>query len=634
MDWKTSGYTTSGGTYVPTYEDAFGNIKASSTYMGAISTPTQTPVVVPIVNVSRTSGKGPLAVYFDASQTYINLRNVNPTHEYFFAWDFGDDVGATWSYGAVTGQNKNVEYGHQAAHVYETAGTKTWTLAIMDSSGAITTTTGSITITAWTEAETIYISNGSMPTAGANGVGAGAAGYYNETTWAGVISRFATNKRVRLNNSSTWTPLSGDGYKVIPAGMQLEGYGAGTAWTVSTGTDAWNGVFNLNGVSDIRVIGGKHVGLGKGSPSQEWSFLHNTSVTTAPQNVLLMNFEATAAASLVEYASDIGGSNFFIVNVNAHDYGLTETVSTNTGAYPYFIFYIQNLAMLGCRTFNIQTGHSARMGNRKCVISNCTFDTPRNWVGAGVPSGHLLTIRGHSNHSTADIAAWNGIWTEKYNIRNNKFISPTDSWPLLHTAPQNDQDGSRLRNFVIESNYFESTDATGIITRVSYNYTVRNNIFKKTIGDYNIEVSSSSYTGTPSCISAKFYNNTSWKTQQTASNHGLSFIGINQSNNSNAISGIDIKNNLIYAPLDVADANWSGTTAAVYTTTGLATAGIVSGNSTTTQIKNTRPWAATSPVSMADYTPTGYALNTGVTVPVLKNFFGTTITGSRNIGAI
>jgi hypothetical protein len=58
-------------------------------------------------------------------------------------------------------------------------------------------------------------------------------------------------------------------------------------------------------------------------------------------------------------------------------------------------------------------------------------------------------------------------------------------------------------------------------------------------------------------------------------------------------------------------------------------------NSSNTQVNLTRPWAAASPVAAVDFTPSGsYAVDGGTWVPVYKNYFGTTNSAPREIGAI
>jgi hypothetical protein len=87
--------------------------------------------------VTGDSCPAPLAVHFTAfgtSKTTCSTAECTGTfegeeayHKLWFKWDFGDPGSGTWS---VSGQSKNVEYGPEAAHVYESSGTYTVTLQV------------------------------------------------------------------------------------------------------------------------------------------------------------------------------------------------------------------------------------------------------------------------------------------------------------------------------------------------------------------------------------------------------------------------------------------------------------------------------------------------------------------------
>lgn len=62
---------------------------------------------------------------------------------------------------------------------------------------------------------------------------------------------------------------------------------------------------------------------------------------------------------------------------------------------------------------------------------------------------------------------------------------------------------------------------------------------------------------------------------------------------------------------------------------------VLDNNTTNAQLIGTKPWAATTPVSAADFTPSAsYAVDSGVYVPIVDDFFATQITGTRDMGAI
>lgn len=575
-------------------------------------------LITPSVAVSRTSGKAPLGVLFDASAT-TGSTSSNPEHEYFYAWNFGDDKTTYWSRGPAVNQNKNVEYGPQVGHVFLTSGTFSWSVLILDGSGNVNSTGGSITVSDWTEAETIYIANGSTPTAGANGVGSGALGYYNETTWAGVASRAVAGKRVRLNNSSTWSVVSQEAW---PTGVQVDGYGTGSAWNLTSTADNQDPFYINNTKDDIRIIGGKHTGPG--------GIQTTTTVTVVDtcSNLLMLNMESTATRAGFS-STPTALSNLFLVDNNIHDIGLSA-VSPNVGSIGIYMEECYGLFMSGNLVDNIHTNHCVRVaGCQKALIANNTISRPRwDYPNPG-DGGHCLTVRGFTND--ASLPTWNGIWTEKTVIRNNLIDGSAGSIDTLHIASQNSGDASRHRNIIVECNYIKSYKSQGLTTEVSSNMTARNNIFTDIAAPYSIVVQAISSVGAPAPSQTRLYNNTFWK---TAASSPSAYSAVFIRNVTSSPTGTEITNNLVYAPDDTADGFQTGTQATLLMQDVGGTGYTTSNNSSNTQIKNTKPWAATTPVNPVDFTPDSYGINGGTSVPVVKDFFNQTITGTREIGAI
>jgi hypothetical protein len=592
-------------------------------------------VITPAATLSRTSGKAGLAVYFDFSGTTATTT-TDPEHELHYAVDFGDERGETWSFGTDTTRSKNIAYGPQAAHVYTVAGVYSPTLYVSDLAGnnVAAYPLGTITVSAWTEAETIYIANGSTPTAGANGVGSGAAGYYNETTWAGVVSRFSANKRIRLNNASTWAASSTG---TCPNGMQVDGYGAGTKWNVTTGTWTYGAVFSVKSRSDVRIMGGKHTGTGRGNTAFEASTVGGGAGGTGITDVLVMGMESTANLGLWDSSSNTGIDRVFLIDNDCHDYGL-NAVGDERGAIPVYMEDANRVAIIGCRAKNVQSSHCMRIaGVNRGVFTNNNIEDPRDRPGELVPTTHGLTIRGFTYHS--DYSQWTGLWTEKVLVRENVFKAVGNAAPMLYLASQNDGDAARLQNCIMEDNYFDVYNAGSIWSKVSNRCTIRNNIMKIAKAGWAIQIASTADVGitTPPPTDTKIYNNTVWKTSVSDLNgDGFSAIYVPVESGAGAITGLVIKNNLAYAPYDTHAFQNSGTTGPAFVETTGSVTYTASNNSTNTQIKNSRPWAATSPVTYADYAPDAgsYAKDGGASVPVIKDFLNAAITGTRDIGAV
>lgn len=572
--------------------------------------------ITPSVTVSRNSGKELLAVYFDASATTASTTS-DPEHELFYAWDFGDERGQTWAYGTNTSQSKNNAFGPQAAHVYTTAGTFTPTCVILDGSGNTTTWTGaSVTVSAWTEAETIYIANGSTPTAGSNGVGSGALGYYNETTASGMLSRITANagKRIRLDRASTWIPTATTSL-TSHTGTQIDSYGAGTRATLNPAiTSTYSPMLIVASTcSDIRISGLKMNATVADVVGAQCLQLD------ASANMLLHDCEITGSHEGID---GTGGTGVFLDSCNIHDIGTANTSAVNgTFYYGVFLGSVTKVAIVGTAVDNVWTGHAVRLHPiANVAIHNSTIRKARRSYGGG--NGHALTIRGPENSGT-----WGGVWTEKFLLRENIIGDTDDGLEPLQIAPENTGIATRQRNVIVENNIIRSKMGSCLITEVCSRFTFRNNICHTSGNTYPIHVTYQNAVGTPAASDSKFYNNTIYKPDASLANGFSAFLL------EAGTSGTLISNNLSYAPADTADAYGAGSAPTLIAGTGTYTA---SNNSTPTQIKNTKPWAATTPAAAADYTPnTGnYAINGGTSVPVIKDFFNSTITGTREIGAI
>lgn len=573
-------------------------------------------VITPAATLSRTSGKAGLAVYFDFSGTTATTT-TDPDHELYYAVDFGDERGETFDYGTDAGRSKNIAYGPQVAHTYTTAGTFSPTLYVSDLAGNSVAAypLDTITVTAWTEAETIYIANGSTPTAGSNGVGSGAAGYYNETTAAGMLSKITANpgKRILLDRASTWVPTSTTTL-TSHTGTHIGSYGAGTRTTLNPAiTSTYSPMLIVaSSCADVRISGLKMnatVADVVGAKCVE----HGGS-----SNLLLHDCEITGAH---EALSGNGGTGIFLDSCNIHDIGTANTSALNgTFYYGVFLGSVTKTAVVGTAVDNVWTGHCVRIHPiTHLAVHNSTIRKARRGYGGG--NGHALTIRGPENSST-----WGGVWTEKILVRENVIGDTDEGIEPLQIAPENTGIATRQRNVIVESNFIRCKGNSAIITEVCSGLTIRSNIIYTSGSTYPIHLSYQNAVGTPAPSDTRIYNNTFYKPDSSLS-AGFSAMLL-----ATGTSGTLVKNNLAYAPTATADAYGSGSGPTLIAGSGTYTA---SNNSTASNIKNDKPWAATAPTADVDFTPSGsYAVNGGTDVPVIKDYFNATITGTREIGAI
>uniref|UniRef100_UPI000A5C91B8 PKD domain-containing protein n=1 Tax=Caldimonas taiwanensis TaxID=307483 RepID=UPI000A5C91B8 len=91
---------------------------------------------------------------FDATATTSSLSGVDPYRQVTYSFDFGDERGERW---AISGLPKNTQTGGPlAAHVFDVPGTYTVRVRAIDSTGA--STTASMTVTVH-NADSVYSGN-------------------------------------------------------------------------------------------------------------------------------------------------------------------------------------------------------------------------------------------------------------------------------------------------------------------------------------------------------------------------------------------------------------------------------------------------------------------------------------------
>jgi hypothetical protein len=101
------------------------------------------------------------------------------------------------------------------------------------------------------------------------------------------------------------------------------------------------------------------------------------------------------------------------------------------------------------------------------------------------------------------------------------------------------------------------------------------------------------------------------------------------------VDNLVVQNNLWYLPFAT-----TGSKAAIYTSTNAAPTNVTNTNNTDSvsggAAGNTPNFAVQPPVALADWRPTtGYAVNQGVTVPVLRDFnMATRVGGTYDLGAV
>lgn len=567
------------------------------------------------INANRVSGVAPLAVHFNSIGSTSPGVTSLPFHEIKYTWNFGDIAGgATWAYGTRAGiASKNAASGPVAAHVFETPGTYLVTLNAFD--GLVTrSTTTTISVkdpNVVYAGSTLCVSNTTMPVAGAGGCPVGALTQLM-SNWASLGALANLHKRILLKRGDAWVATSSVTIGSTNPGGTLGAYGIGAKPQVVTNSN--NATLYLNGATDWRVIELNFNGTGAYGSDRQALRIFNS------KNTLVKGYETSGLWFGINANNN---DNLAIIDSYIHD---TEDMGV-AGPIGIYAEKTVGLSMLGCLVRNIKQNHSVRyQGASNAIIANNTIDLPR-------PTGHVLTVRGMPDPVKG---TWGGLWAEDIVISENVLDGSTDSAETLKVGPQDSISGERVRNVIVEKNLIKSFDRGAIWTEVAENMTIRNNILVTLAYGYNILVApaSNAVGMTPSPVGTYIYNNTGYKPNATIAN-GYSFVYINDGGTEFEPKGTVISNNIAYAPGDTKDARTNGFAPAFLNALSVnVSAYVQSSNSLDTQVKSANPFVVANPIATIDFTPVGYALGSGVNVPVWDDFFGASRLGGHSMGAI
>ena len=179
---------------------------------------------------SRLSGVAPLTVFFET----IGVAGISEPPlvlgrreyaDFGYTWDFDDTGAGTW---AADGKSKNADYGYHAAHVFESAGTYTVTVTIVD--GASVNETHDVTITV-SDPDTFYSTTNTtcVSTSGDfTGCPAGATQVTSSAFKTTIDTYKGANQRILFKRGESWSE-SGTVALGTNAGMTIGAYGTGTS---------------------------------------------------------------------------------------------------------------------------------------------------------------------------------------------------------------------------------------------------------------------------------------------------------------------------------------------------------------------------------------------------------------------
>jgi len=444
--------------------------------------------------------------------TGVVTAATNPFSRLEFRVNFGDTAlasdpnGATWANAANTALSKNQAYGAVSGHVYQTAGTFTWT----------------VTVSNGTEVRSVSNSN-TIAAANDTFDGAATTCYFNTTVGTGcppdsteaaatddfdaaIVSAScnASGKRCLFQRGSTFT-ASADG-DVSTAGVRLIGaYGPATDPLPIINLDAGIHGLNINGaaVADVRIMDLNFVGDATG--------LGNA-----------INFSASVSGVTIlrVTSNDTGGAGIVLSGAHTLTGGaIQESTLYNHNNGTILFGRFANSVILGNLVGPGNDGaaeHISRFHRlKKVAVSFNTFQDP-------TATRSVTTIR-------CDDFAVDGAAADcNYFIySDNKLLQGTRATSIFKIEPNGVGIDARAYDYLVERNWVKTEAYTGGTSVVALSImgqrgAVRNNLLDldgpTVAGRQGVNLSQASLS-VPEDIG--IYNNTVY------SNKAVSTIGVN-----------------------------------------------------------------------------------------------------------
>jgi len=606
-------FTTTGGTFHSTLltglsnglivtryvrcQDGANNANASSTAISFTIGTGAGPITLSL-NASRTSGVAPLAVFFDATGTTSPSVTSRPFHDIEYRWDFGDPaVGATatWSSGSRAGvSSKNEATGPVAAHVFETPGTYTVTLTVTDGTNTDTTT---VTITVdnaddiFAAGNTICVGATTLPIGGAGGCPAGAAVLTQANFNTAINGNINTKKRLLFKRGDTFASTSDANIAVTGPGI-IGVFGTGNAPIVNvTGNNA---AFRLSNQDTPTIKDWRIMDLeinGNSGPTSQGVYAEGgiNQITALRLNIRNVHFGFQFSGSILDSHNSSGHPGHTLWDQIAI---VDSTISTLIGGGGGNGIYMtsQRLMLLGNAISNSTAAeHIVRLPNTfRGVLSNNTLSNP---------ASDKHTVKMHAKVYGVSPTSF----TEQIVLSDNRFTGGTGSAWIVAIGPQNAGDDERVRNVIVERNWFAPEADTQIPLVIwAQDVTVRNNLFDLTGNLIHVGAEVTQRGIEPAPANVSFYNNTFY------SNSTGNFIPIRFILGAGHIA----KNNLGYAPISTSRDMISGTAT-------------IANNTSDAGILVSPGFASLTPSVPADFSlgSGSNALNQGAAVPVFSDFF-------------
>jgi hypothetical protein len=634
----TADSKTGGSTYVP--ESCTG---IASSVLPLHNTNTTGNILNPIA-ATRSSGVAPLSVFFDGIATSAG----HPFHDVEYRWNFGDSNAGVWTTGANRCVNsKNADTGPVAAHVFEKKGTYTVTETAFD---GVSTSIKYHTIVVddpdvvFAGSNTICIGATSAPVAGINGCPAGALSVMQPSFPVAVSTYALTGKRVLFQRGDTFAAattarLNRDGPGIIGAfgtsssaqpKVQMTG-DAAILLLSSSGSPTikdWRimdlefdglsktgsiGIDTDGGINQVLILNMNMHDIGNG-------ILFNDSILTAwylGSNLTShrMFDEISITDSIITpimnsttgwriFASALHGS---IQGNSLGNFFNSKSMGSHVVRVPYMedgIIAHNDIARAGASQLAIKM-HSQGWCENTSAIGTCTV-----YDNVTPPSNYNYN---NNTHPIGIFTTLTGV-TQKVVVSDNKIIGADNPY-TISLAPQNLQMDERVKDIIVERNWFTAGAATQLSVYVAASdTTIRNNIFDMSeASKYKTFVHVTPPGTAPPANNVSVYNNTMYGGSKPAIS-GNEFYGVHIDITA---TNVTVINNLISAPTATGSAN---PIAILGTGTGL-----IQSNNLLSAATASTFFTSAAPLVPADFSlksAPNSARDTGLaSVPIYSDFF-------------
>lgn len=469
----------------------------------------------PMTTANRSAGVAPLSVFFDAVDSvpqgaaapFSWVSGVyQPTDGDYegvsYLWDFGDGGAGVWS---TTGVSRNTATGFTAAHVFETPGSYTVSLTVIDKAGAVSTYKQTITVAAFS-GTTYYVSSAGND---ANDGRSEATPFRTAAKGLSLVN--APNRRILFRRGDTFATTS---TYISSAGPGIIGaYGTGNRPVLASNTtDAT--VFTIRG-ADWRIMDLDLPGTGVGASAVGFDVSYQTV------NALLLRLSAP------NWRVGLGWGDWTPILATPHDGA--AMVECEVAASEVNGVYVggRRIAIMGNDIHDMATSHVLRVWQaHKGVISNNRLWNP----GA---TRHALKLHGGA---VGDGRPETRFVTVSDNLIRGK------TWSVA-IGPQDSGSDERVSHVVFERNQFFGEASVQVDLEIwARQVLVRNNVFDATgVSNYYAAISAVRRGVEPAPQDVRVFNNT-----VVRGDSGAEFTVLQVASDS---ANVTVRNNLASAPL-------------------------------------------------------------------------------------